>query len=596
MVTFFNQPWLEAEFKRGMHIVLSGKVDLFLGRPAMTHPEWEPLEKERLHTGGIVPVYPLTRDLSMRTMRRAIRQVVNKWGRALPDYLPEHVLRRTGLPRLSYAIETVHFPPSWDALDLARRRIAFDELLLIQLAMLSRRHLWQSVPANPLTVDDEWVEEYLRALPYELTGAQRRALAEIRTDMSGRVPMNRLMQGDVGSGKTVVAAIAIAIAVANGAQAALMAPTSILAEQHYRTISGLLSLAPNSDQIEVRLLTGATSELERADIYSRLADGSLPVIVGTHALIQERVEFANLGLAVIDEQHRFGVMQRGALRGKGTNPHLLVMTATPIPRTLALTVHADLDLTVIDEMPPGRIPVETRLIFPKERERAYRFIEHEVSKGHQAFIVYPLVEAEDEADAEMAAVNEYRRLQAEVFPELRLGLLHGRMSADEKDRIMAAMSRGEIDILISTSVIEVGIDVPGATVIMINGAERFGLAQLHQLRGRVGRGNMPSYCLLLATTDSEDALERLRAVESTTDGFKLAELDWQMRGPGDLLGVQQSGFGALKMPEMMDSRLVSLVQKEARAIYAEDPGLDLPEHALLARRVGELVSESGDVS
>jgi ATP-dependent DNA helicase RecG len=595
-VSWFNQPWLKDKFRRGTQLVLSGKVELYLGRPTMTNPEWEPLERELLHAGGIVPIYPLTRGLTARTMRRLMKQTVTYWAKRIPDYVPPGVLERADLVDLDWALTQIHFPHSWEALERARTRIVFDELLLLQMGVLAHRREWQSVPGRPLPVEDKWLEAFTAALPYALTGAQKRALNEIRTDMAGNVPMNRLLQGDVGSGKTVVAAIAMGIALTGGAQAALMAPTGILTEQHFQTISRLLAESPLGETINLRLLTGATPDTERTEIYAGLADGSINVVIGTHALIQSGVEFASLGLVVIDEQHRFGVEQRGRLRGKGTNPHLLVMTATPIPRTLALTVYADLDLSIIDEMPPGRTPVETRVLLPQERERAFAFIRHEIAKGGQAFIIYPLVEGEDERE-KISAVRQAEFLQKEVFPNQKLGLLHGRLHADEKDTMMAAFARGEIDILVATSVVEVGIDVPNASVMLIEGAERFGLAQLHQFRGRVGRGEHPSYCLLVTDQQpSEEGLARLQAMEDTTDGFKLAETDWQMRGPGELLGTRQAGVGILHLTELMNPRLVELAQREARTLYAEDADLALPEHALLARRVRQLQTTAADIS
>lgn len=593
---FFGQLWLQRQFKRGNMVVLSGEVERYRGAPAMTNPEWELLEREHLHTNRIVPVYPLTKGLSARTMRRLVRQALDEYAADLPDYLPEAVLERTGFPELSWALEQVHFPDAPENLEQARQRLSFDELFVFQMAVMAARRDWQAVPGQPLVVSDEWLGEALAALPFALTGAQRRALDEIRADLARDIPMNRLLQGDVGSGKTVVAALAMAIAVLNGKQAALMAPTSILAEQHARTIARLLPALPGCGQTQLRLLTGNTPPGERQEIYDGLSNGAVRVVVGTHALIQGGVSFCDLGLAIIDEQHRFGVEQRAALRGKGTNPHILVMTATPIPRTLALTLYADLDLTLIDELPPGRSPVQTRILWPNERERAYSFIRSQLQKGHQAFIVYPLVEASDPDDASSAAVDEYERLQKEIFPEFQLGLLHGRMSAADKEATMAAFGRGEVHVLVSTSVVEVGIDVPNATVMLIEHAERFGLAQLHQFRGRVGRGEHPAYCLLLTESPSDEASERLRALEETTDGFKLAEIDWKLRGAGDLLGVRQSGLGQFRLAELMNPHLVELAQREARTVYADDPVLARPEHYLLARRIEALVERRGDIS
>lgn len=597
VVFFFGQPYLQRQFKRGVQVVVSGKTDLYLGKLSMTNPEWELLEFDNLHTRAIVPVYPLTKGLTARTVRRILKTTVDYWASRLPDYVPDSVLDRSDLVDLGWALHQVHFPEAWEYLDYARERLAFDELFLLQMAMLARRRAWQQVPGVPQAVEDDWLVSVLQYLPFQLTDAQRGALNEIRKDMAGNLPMNRLVQGDVGSGKTIVAALAMAIAVENGGQAAMMAPTSILAEQHFLSLTQTLARIFPDREIAVRLLTGATANGERQDTLERLADGTVSILVGTHALIQQGVDFDNLTLAVVDEQHRFGVAQRGALRGKGTNPHLLVMTATPIPRTLALTLHADLDLTVIDEMPPGRTPVETHLMNQLERERAYSFIDQQVAAGRQAFMVYPLVEAEDPEDESQAAVDEYQRLGREVFPKRKLGLLHGRMRSDEKDAVMAAFKAGELDILVSTSVVEVGIDVPNASVIMIEGANRFGLAQLHQFRGRVGRGQHASYCLLIGDTSTEEARKRLEAMIRTTDGFELAEIDYNLRGAGDLFGTRQSGLGVrLRFGGQMNPQLVALAQREARTLYEEDPELTLPEHRLLAERVAMWQTVQTDLS
>jgi len=595
-VVFFGQLWLQRQFKRGSQVVLSGTVELFRGQPMMTNPEWEMLERDNLHTSRVVPVYPLTKGLAARTMRRLMRQVLEDFKDKIPDYMPESVLDRTGLVDLGWALEQIHFPDSFDTLAHAQTRLSFDELFLFQMGMLGNRREWQSVPGQPLHVPDEWLDQFLAALPYPLTGAQQRALSDIRADLAREVPMNRLLQGDVGSGKTVVAATALAMAVQQGKQAALMAPTSILAEQHFRSVGELLRNAPGGEHIQVRLLTGNTSGAERDEVYRGLAEGWVHVVIGTHALIQEGVAFHDLAVAVIDEQHRFGVEQRGALRGKGTNPHILIMTATPIPRTLALTLYADLDLSIIDEMPPGRTPVETRVLTIAERERAYSFIRSQIAAGRQAFIIYPLVEASEKIADLGAAVDDYERLKNQVFPKQRVGLLHGRMTPAEKDEVMSAFAAGEIDILASTSVVEVGIDIPNASVMLIENSERFGLSQLHQFRGRVGRGPHKSYCLLVAGTTTNETNERLMAMEETTDGFKLAEIDWKLRGPGDLLGVRQSGLAQFSLAELMNPRLVELAQREARTVYAEDPALSQTEHALLAQRIQALLDRRADVS
>ncbi len=585
-IFFFGQPYLQHQIKKGEQLVVSGKTEQYLGHLSMNNPDWELLEYDNLHTRAIVPVYPLTEGVPARTMRRIVKATVDYWAPRLPDYLPESVLDRAELVELGWALRQAHFPDNWDFHTYAMERLAFDELFLLQMAMLARRRDWQRVPGIPLPVTDSWLADLQANLPYGLTSAQGRALGEIRADIATATPMNRLLQGDVGSGKTVVAALAMLMAVENGAQAAIMAPTSILAEQHFRSLTALLAQLLPEREIAVRLLTGATPAAEREETLRRLTDGTVSILVGTHALIQPDVDFANLALAVIDEQHRFGVSQRALLRGKGTNPHVLVMTATPIPRTLALTLHADLDLSVIDELPPGRTPVETYLLTELERERAYSFIDQQIAQGRQAFIVYPLVEAEDPEDETQSAVAEQERLQREVFTSRRVGLLHGRMSPAEKDAVMARFQAGELDILVSTSVVEVGIDVPNASVILIEGANRFGLAQLHQFRGRVGRGAHQSTCLLIGDTDNGNARQRLEAMVRTTDGFELAEVDFQLRGAGELFGTRQSGLDLnLRFGAQYTPALVSLAQREARTVYAEDPELKLPEHRLLAERV-----------
>jgi ATP-dependent DNA helicase RecG len=594
-VIFFGQQFLIRSIRPGTQVVLSGNTSSFNGRIRMINPEWEKLDAENLHTVGIVPVYPLTEGLSARMLRRTMKETVEYWAEKLPDYVPEATLERAELADLGWTIKNLHFPEGHDHLEHARSRFVFDQLLLMQMSILANRRDWQSIPGVPLTVTDEFLETFIDTVfPYPLTGAQRRAIEDIRRDVSSSVPMNRLIQGDVGAGKTAVAVTAMAMALANGKQAALMAPTGILAEQHYRGISRVLEAMPGERKPVVKLLTGSLSNSERDAVYEGLAQGWVDIVIGTHALIQEGVQFSDLAVAVIDEQHRFGVEQRGALRGKGTNPHILVMTATPIPRTLALTMYADLDLTVIDEMPPGRIPIRTRIVREVERERIYNFIEAQLKEGRQAFIVHPLVEASDKVEAK-SAVEAYEYLQ-QAFHRYRVGLLHGKMKPAEKDQIMADFSAGTFDILVTTSVAEVGVDVPNASVIVIEGANRFGLAQLHQFRGRVGRGQHASYCLLIPDVETPEAMERLTALEQTTDGFKLAEIDWRLRGAGDLIGTRQSGQSELQLLEAMTPHLVSLAQREARTIYEEDPYLQSPEHRLLAQRVAQLYRRESDLS
>jgi ATP-dependent DNA helicase RecG len=493
-----------------------------------------------------------------------------------------------GLVPIGDALREIHWPRDARARETARRRLAFDELFELQLAVLRQRHLWRREPAQPLDMDEQKLAALIAALPYTLTGAQRRAIDAAVQDMRQPTAMHRLLQGDVGSGKTVVAALAMAMANAAGAQSALMAPTEILAEQHYASLKKLfdaMAAQGAMPPIEVRLLTGSLKAADKRAVYDELESGAARVAVGTHALIQEGVAFDNLGFVVVDEQHRFGVNQRKALRQKGrqANPHTLVMTATPIPRTLALTLYGDLDNTVLDEMPPGRQPVETHWFTPAERERAYSFVRSQAGQGRQAFIICPLVEESDKIEAK-AATEEHARLQRDIFPALKLGLLHGRMKADDKEAAMSAFVRGELDVLVSTSVVEVGIDVPNATVMMIEGADRFGLSQLHQFRGRVGRGQHQSFCLLIAESSAAVSDERLQAIVTTQDGFKLAEKDLEIRGPGEFFGTRQSGEPELKLVNVNDRDLLMTAREQAMKLLDRDPDLEAPEHRILSEK------------
>ena len=612
--TWFNQPYLVRRLPAGRQIVLSGKIDEYLGRLVFQSPEWEPLEKELIHTARLVPVYPLTKGLSARWLRRLMKKTVDYWSKRLPDHLPAALRERANVLDLETAIGQIHFPADQESLKRARRRLSFDEFFLIQLGAQRQRHLWRSKPGRPLTINEELLSSFIVSLPFTLTGAQQRALQEIVKDLRQPQPMSRLLQGDVGSGKTVVAAAAMLLTVANGCQAVMMAPTEILAEQHYKTIIELLANIeypiPNlKSQFSIRLLIGSLTPLEKEEIREEAAAGDADILIGTHALIQEGVGFKDLGLAIIDEQHRFGVAQRAALRQKGTTPpippsrggeggvcpHVLVMSATPIPRTLALTIYGDLDISVIDELPPGRQEIKTRWLLPRERERAYSFLRGQIEQGHQAFIICPLVEESEKIEAK-AAVEEYERLQEGIFPDLKLGLLHGRMKGEEKEAVMGAFKRGEFDILVSTSVVELGIDVPNATVMLVEGANRFGLAQLHQFRGRVGRSEYQSYCLLLSDSSTPESQERLRAIETTQDGFALAEKDMELRGPGEFFGTRQSGLPELTMAKLSDVRILEQARNEAQVLFSEDPDLTKPEHRLLARKVKEFWRGAGDLS
>ena len=596
-INWFNQPWLKDTFKPGVPIAVSGKIDQYLGRLLMTNPEWEVLDEEQLHTNRIVPVYPLTAEMSQRWLRTMMNKVVSYWALRVEETLPQHVIDSAHLMALHEALLLVHFPDSWDDLRQAQRRLAFDEVFYLQLGVVRQKQQWAARSGRKYEVENDWFNQQTGRFPYELTSAQQKALRHIRKDLASGSPMNRLLQGDVGSGKTAVAAMTIAMVVKHGAQAALIAPTSILAEQHHKNMTEYIAgsegvLSPD----QVRLLIGATPEKEKKEIRRGLESGDIKLVVGTHALLEDPIVFDDLQLAVIDEQHRFGVEQRALLRNKGKNPHLLVMTATPIPRSLALTVFGDLDLTVMDEMPPGRLPVDTFVLYPRERERAYTLINKQLEEGRQAFIIYPLVEESDKSTGK-AVVEEHQHLQSEVFMRYKLGLLHGRLKADKKEAVMQKFRDQKLDILVSTTVIEVGVDVPNATVMLIEGANRFGLAQLHQLRGRVGRGGDKAYCLLIP--ENEDAIEneRLAAMSETNDGFVLAERDLEQRGPGQFLGTRQAGFSQFKLTAMTDIRLIERARREARKLLAEDPELSREDHKLLAQTLDLLWTDGkGDIS
>ncbi len=596
-MTWFN-PWIEKQLRVGQAYSFGGKVETYRSDLVMRGPEFEPLDRALLSTGRLAPVYPLTEGLSVRWLRNVIKLALDAWGADLPDFLPEPIRRSNGLLTLAEAITQIHFPDNHERLAAAHRRLSFDEFLLLQLGVLSARERFRGAPARPLRAGAEVIAPFVERLPFALTAAQSRALREIAVDLESDRPMGRLLQGDVGSGKTAVAAAALWAAVANGSQGAIMAPTEILAEQHARSFGRMFAaqVNPTSGQpVRVALLTGAMSAGEREETLAALGRGEIDLAVGTHALIQKGVEFRDLALAVVDEQHRFGVEQRAALRQKGVQPHMLVMSATPIPRSLALTLYGDLDVSVIDEMPAGRTPIRTKWLTSSQRERAYGFIRRQVAEGRQAFIVYPLVEESPVSEAR-AAVEEHARLSANIFPELRLGLLHGRLKGEEKDSMMRAFGAGELDILVATSVVEVGIDVPNATVIMIEGAERFGLAQLHQFRGRVGRGEHPSYCILVSDVAEGEGVRRLEALENNTDGFALAQIDLELRGPGDFFGTRQSGLPPLKTAELSDLRTLEDAREAAKAVFRADPELAVPEHRELAAQVAQFWRGGGDIS
>ena len=612
--TWFNMPWIAQQLKHGVQVVLSGKVNIFRGNLVFEAPEYEILDDRDnlVHTGRLVPVYPSTQGLSQRVLRSLVKRAVDATIDRVNEFLPTDLLHRTGLIGIDNAMRQIHYPDDWDAVGAAKRRLAFDELFLLQISVIRRRNEWREEDRGiPIDVDPGIVESFLGSLPFDLTGAQNRSLQEALTDMRSDRAMSRLLQGDVGSGKTVVAAAAMLAVVQDGRQAALMAPTEILAEQHFFTVCGLLSgagyqpaggyiqrldVAGIDRKVTVALLLGAHRKRIRDDLYSLMSAGMIDIVIGTHALIQEGVDIPNLALAVVDEQHRFGVRQRATLREKGDRPHLLAMSATPIPRSLSLTVYGDLDVSVIDEMPPGRQTIRTRFIENEQRDSAYAFIRNEVNQGRQAFVVCPLIE-ESEVIQTKAAQEEYERLSESIYPDFSVGLLHGRMSLKEKEEVMDSFKEREIDILVSTPVVEVGIDVPNATVMLIDGAERFGLSQLHQFRGRVGRGEHRGYCMLLSESPGVDAVKRLKLLEHISDGFRLAEEDLKLRGPGDYLGTRQSGLPSLRVAEITDYESLSLARREATRLLDIDPLLVKDEHRALADRLNEYqTAQPGELS
>jgi ATP-dependent DNA helicase RecG len=568
-VIWFNQKYLQRVLFKGIRIILSGKAKYSSGKTTLQSPAFEEIKKEQTHTGRIIPVYHQTEGITSKWLREKIKPLIDEWMDLLEDYMPPEIIKKYDLMEYKLAVKEVHFPTSEKRLEKARFRLSFDELFLLQLKALQKKWYWQNIKKDYQKKIERHkdVDSFLASLPFKLTEAQKRSLNEILCDLNKPYPMSRLLQGDVGSGKTVVAGAAILNVIKHGYQAVLMAPTEILAKQHYRTL--FKHLQPLG--LNIQFLSGSTTASRRSQILSQLASGSIDLLIGTHALIQEGVDFKNLGLAVIDEQHRFGVKQREILKSKG-GPHLLSLTATPIPRTLAMTIYGDQDLSVIDEMPPGRKTVITRVVPENKRSDAYRWIENQIQKGRQAFVICPLIDESDVLEVK-SAIHEYKHLQENIFKTLKVGLIHGKIKPDEKESVMEKFKKNETNILVSTSVIEVGIDVPNATIMLIEGAERFGLSQLHQFRGRVGRGEHQSYCFLFSKNSSEDSKTRLNAMVMHSDGFKLSEIDLQLRGPGEIYGVKQSGIPDLKMASLTDSVTISLARKAAMQIISQDPEL-----------------------
>ena len=642
--TFFNQTYMKDALRPGETYIVYGKVKGPPGRRQMTNPVCERSDRVRF-TGCILPVYALTHGISNNLLAGLARRCVDECAGQMEEVLPGPLRREHALAAAEFACRSIHFPRDEEALELARRRLIFEELFYLTCGMALLRTRRDEAAGVPFAIPP--VEEFLALLPFPLTGAQRRVMDEIAADVSAGPPMNRLVQGDVGSGKTMVAAYGAWLAAKNGRQCALMAPTELLAEQHFRSLAPLLEQA----SLRVGLLTGAVKGRARKELLAALAAGELDLLIGTHALLSEGVDYAELGLVITDEQHRFGVAQRAALsakawatpgapsqtgrrasgEGRGDSlppaankiglgvpalreqrgdaqraalsakarqpPHVLVLSATPIPRTLSLVIYGDLDVSVIDQLPPGRTPVQTFVVGEDKRQRMYGFVRKLVGEGRQAYIVCPAVEeGEDEGAGLKAATTYAQGLQTEVFPDLRVGLVHGKMKPREKDAVMTAFAGRELDVLVSTTVIEVGVDVPNAALMVVENADRFGLSQLHQLRGRVGRGKHKSYCVLMTATRSQDSRARLKALASTTDGFKIAEEDLKLRGPGDFFGSRQHGLPQLHIADLAgDVRVLKEAQQAAHDLLEADPGLTRPKHRPLLERVKQMFSDNPDI-
>ena len=583
-ITFFNQSYIKDTIKQGEIYIFYGKAEGTARSPAMTNPLFERDSAAGTLTGGIMPVYALTAGLSQKNVMNAVRSGIDKCGDELPDVLPDSVARHYELCRARFAFENIHFPDDFRSLELARKRLIFEELFVLAAAMKLLRMRRGEESGRSLEAPD--FGEFYSAFSFEPTGAQRRAVLEAARDMSSKRPMNRLVQGDVGSGKTLVAAACCWMVRRSGCQSAFMAPTEILAKQHYSSLRELLGPLG----MKVGLLTGSMSAKSKNDVCGELAAGEIDLIIGTHALISEGVRFADLGLVITDEQHRFGVNQRSMLTEKGDSPHVLVMSATPIPRTLALIIYGDLDVSVIDEMPPGRQTIETYVVGETHRRRIYDFIEKLVGEGRQVYIICPMVEEGETPDEGLKSAREYHeKLQKEIFPQLRTALVHGKMPAKEKDAAMASFGSGEADILVATTVVEVGVDVPNAALMVVENADRFGLSQLHQLRGRVGRGVHKSYCVLFRGAAGDLSRERLEIMRSTNDGFRIAEEDLKIRGPGDFFGSRQHGLPEMRIASFATDLIVlSQAQNAAEETLRGDPDLKAPENRKLSEQISRL--------
>ncbi len=585
---WFNQSYLNKVIKKGDKLVLSGKVTLRDNEIYITNPVYEkcrPKEEDLIHTGRLVPIYPETTGLSSRWLRNVIRSALTKFKERVPEPLPDKIIKENNFLKINKALWQIHFPDTEEKAKEAKRRFSFEELFLIELFVLKERMKISKQNSVSVSLKTSLIKRFVDSLPFKLTDAQRKAAWQILKDMEKPRPMNRLLEGDVGSGKTVVAAIAALNTAKEKHQAAFMAPTEILAKQHFKEISDSLQdfrvdiglLTGKQDQFRSKKLKNQVVEISRKKLLEKAEKGEIDILIGTHALIQDKVKFSDLALVVLDEQHRFGVEQRAKLsKKKGAIPHLLSMTATPIPRTLALTVYGDLDLSLIDELPKGRKKIKTKIVKPKEREKTYDFIRKEIDKGRQVFVICPRIEKTETENnwSEVKSVEEeYQKLSEEIFPEKNLAMIHGKIASKEKEKIMESFKNKKTDILVSTSVVEVGIDIPNAAVMLIEGAERFGLAQLHQFRGRVGRGKQQSYCFLFTESPSHKTYKRLKALIDSEDGFALAEKDLEIRGPGDFSGTRQWGIPDLMMDSLKNISLVEKTRETAKKTIEEDPNL-----------------------
>lgn len=583
-VTFFNQPYLKNKFKIGQKIMLNGKIKKGFDGLEIINPVYEIVDSiEGGCTNGIVPVYSTTEGLSQNQMISIQRELLKSIISNIEEYLPEEIIKKNRLCDIQFALRQIHFPSSVKSLKVAKYRLVFEELFLLQIGLMRMKKVFTEDKEGIPLVKEGGLDLLVSKLPFELTKAQKRTLEEIIDDLEKPIPMNRLVQGDVGSGKTIIAILALYKCINNGYQGAFMAPTEILAEQHYYSLKEILEPLG----VKIGLLVGSLSRSKKEQLIKEISEGKIQIIVGTHALIQEGVDFKNLALVITDEQHRFGVRQRAVLANKGKNPHILVMTATPIPRTLALILYGDLDISIIDQLPPGRKPVETSSITDRNKQECYGFVKKQLDLGRQAYIVCPLVEESESIEAQSATemAEEFSRT---LFQNYRVGLLHGKMNAKEKEDVMTRFKEGLIDVLVSTTVIEVGVNVPNATVMVIENAERFGLAQLHQLRGRVGRGSHQSYCILINNSKSDIAKERMDIMVKTNDGFIISEKDLELRGPGDFFGTRQHGLPELKIANIFKHmQILKKVENEVEMMLREDPHLKLDKYPLLRVKLEE---------